>query len=80
MDSPYFKLHDIVCTRVTFIPDICVKFHITSALISSALISSELISSGVSTHMHVAAQQLLRSGVAEHTCVEEGGGVGDKWK
>ena len=47
--------------------------HITSTLISSALMSSELISSGVSTHMHVAAQQLLRSGVAEHTCVEEGG-------
>ena len=38
---------------------------------SSALLSSELISSGVSTHMHVAAQQLLSSGVGEHTCVED---------
>ena len=37
MDIPYFKLRDIVCTWVTFIPDICVEFHITSTLISSAV-------------------------------------------
>ena len=73
MNIWYFKLHDIVCTCVAFIPYICVEFHITCTLISSGLIRSELISSGVSIHMHVAGQQLLRSNVAEHTCVEEGG-------
>ena len=30
-------LINFVCTRDTFIPDICVEFHITSTLISSAV-------------------------------------------
>ena len=56
MDIPYFKLRDIVCTWVTFIPDICVEFHINEQY-------STLMSSVVSTHTHVAAQELLSSGV-----------------
>ena len=61
MDIPYFKLHDIVCTRVTFIPDIYVEFHITSTLISSGLISSELISSGLSLHIQHVQQYTYKS-------------------